>query len=211
MEAYDVGSGILLVVAPVCPADQILSLKVCVKADEENVMSAISRMRNLKRLKYTSDRRYDPHNMLSSLFDNMHHLEAVHLVVHDDSNQDRMIATLANQNPKLTHIDFDGIRVSDAGLTSLAQLQHLTDIRISHTGHQRRRVTTAGVLTLLRGSSRYVIRNFFIDCKQRLTGSQVESEIKRMCDERFATFRSKGDRFSHSFQFIELLPLLSNH
>ena len=43
---------------------------------------------------------------------------------------DVMIATMANQNPKLSHISLQGIRLTEAAFSSLAQLQHLTIITL---------------------------------------------------------------------------------
>ena len=181
------------------PADQMLSLDVRVFRDEENVMSAISRMGNMKRLKFRGDQWRDPPNRLS-IFDNMYHLQEVELVIGDCSiEQDKMIARLVNQNPMLWHVNIESVALTDASLTSLSQLQHLTDLRISRATN----VTTAGVLTLLRGSSRNVISMFYIDVK-RLSGCQVENEIKRMCEERRTRFHSMSGHSCHSYQFLDI-------
>ena len=118
----------------------------------------------------------------------MHHLEQVKLVAHDYRNEqdDGMIATLANQNPKLSHVYFHGIGLTDADLTSLAQLQQLANVRL-FIGEK---VTTAGVLTLLRGSSRNMIRKFAVR-GENVDGDQVTKEISQMCKERRTTFEKR--------------------
>ena len=110
-----------------------------------------------------------------------------------------MIATLTNQNPKLLHVSFYRISLTDAALTSLAQLQHLTDVRL----YQHRNVTIAGVLTLLRGSSRNLIRKFIIG-KAKVDGDQLSREISLICEERGTTFAAPetGRFLPHPFDYV---------
>ena len=168
------------------PADQILSLDV--DSDRQVVVSAVSKMKNLKSLMLAYMRSGEADDALSIIFDNMHHLEKVGLVSFDHRSKqgDRMIATLANQNPMLSLVSFFQIDLTDADLTSLAQLQHLTDVIIIQRD-QKQKVTTAGVLTLLRGSSRNVIRNFSVR-NAGVDDNQVSREISLMCEERGTTF-----------------------
>ena len=113
------------------PADQMLSLNVHSRRERKDVVSAISKMKNLKSLKLSDSASDKADGILSSIFDNMHHLEKVKLVVYGcRKERDEMIATLANQNPKLRDVYFYGINVTDAGLTSLAQLQHLINVSV---------------------------------------------------------------------------------
>ena len=177
------------------PADQMLSLEVGFlrQSERKDVVSAVSKMKNLKSLKLTDSgwsEADDTLTTLSSIFDNMHDLEKVRL--HSDHNcftGDAMISTLVNQNTKLSHISFVRIHLTDAALTSLAQLQHLTKIRIQKS----KKVTTAGVLTLLRGSSRNVIHKFLVHTEQ-VDHDQVTSEIRLLCEEQGATFDTHDTR-----------------
>ena len=172
------------------PADQMLSLEVCFPRERERVVSAISKMKNLKSLKLLDGGVEEADGTLSSIFDNMHHLEKVEIEsdFRRGEQGDRMIATLANQNPKLVNVIFEYIRLTNAALTSLAQLQYLTHVQI--TGGDA--ATTAGVLTLLRGASRNVIRKFLVSGKN-VDEYQVNSEIGRMCEERGTTFDAPGE------------------
>ena len=183
------------------PADQMLCLEVYIYRDEENVVSAISRMRNLKRLKLTCEKCNEQPNTLSSIMDNMCFLEEVELVFRDCRiNQDNMIATLANQNPMLWYFHAENVVLTDAAPTSLAQLQHLTDVRI----HRSKKVTMAGALTLLRGASRSNIRKYSVDRKQKSSRCLIESEIRQMCEERSTRFHSSGGRFSHTYDIHDI-------
>ena len=114
----------------------------------------------------------------------MNHLEEVRLdSICNCVTGNGIIARMASRNPKLRIISFHRIDLTNAALTSLAELQHLTDLSI----HNNRTMTTAGILTLLRGASRNVIRKLFIS-KQYVDGVQVSSEISLMCEERGTTF-----------------------
>ena len=171
------------------PAGQMLSLDLSFHRERDDEVAAISKMKNLKNLTLSDD------GTFSGIFDNMHHLEKVRLFAHDRNEQnDGMIAKLANQNPELSHVRFGKIGLTDAGLTSLAQLQHLTDVEI----YFNKQVTTAGVLTLLRGSSRYVIRQLTV-CGEGVDGDQMSREISQMCEERGTTC-DKID--NHSFNYF---------
>ena len=178
------------------PAEQIQSLGVGRPAREiKYVVFAISKMKNLTSLTLTEFGYFGKDDTFSSIFDNMHHLEHVRLSDHV-CQSDRMIATLANQNPKLSNISFRRIGLTDAGLTSLAQLQHLTNVSISYD----EKVTTSGVLTLLRGSSRNFFRKLSFD-KEMVTRTSVTREIRLMCKERGTTFRSQQTSCCFEFDF----------
>ena len=176
------------------PAEQMLSLEVEFHQGKKAVASAISKMKNLKSLILTDSGWGEANETLSGIFDNMHHLEKVQLLCDCRSKvDDRMIATLANQNTMLSDVFFYRITLTDADLTSLSQLQQLTDIRIYHS----QKVTTSGVLTLLRGSSRNVIRLFMIS-RKKVNFDQVTREISLMCEERGTTFdASRGGDFDY--------------
>ena len=162
------------------PAGQMLSLDVAF--EREDVVPAISNMKSLKSLKLAGSKLGETDGKLSSMFESLHHLEKVRLVAHQ-CRDNGMIATLANQNPKLRHLFFNRINVTDADLTSLALLQNLTEIWL----YQGRNITTAGILTLLRGSSRNVIRKIVLS-GDNVDDDQVRSEISLMCEERGTTF-----------------------
>ena len=183
------------------PADQMLSLDIDLTRERKDVLCAISKMKNLKSLKLSDDAGDESFGPFSSVFDNMHHLEKVKLVACGcrDEHDDRMMATLASQNPMLSDINFHRFRLTEAALTSLAQLQHLTDICL----YQTQSVTTAGVMTLLRGSSRNTIRKFSFD-KENVDGGQVTREISLMCEERGTTFDVDHAScfFNNSFEYV---------
>ena len=183
------------------PADQMLCLVVVFlhQMERKGVVTAISKMKNLKILKLTDSGLSEAGDALSSIFDDMHHLEKVRLVSYFNCfTGDAMISTLANQNPKLSDVNFDQIHLTDAALTSLAQLQHLTDVEIIQRD-QKQKVTTAGVLTLLRGSSRNVIRKFRVS-GEKVDGDQVSREISLMCEERGTTFDESRDGFYFNYE-----------
>ena len=183
------------------PADQMLSLEVVFCRERKVVVSAVSKMRNLKSLKLSDCEEGEGEKTFSSIFDNMNHLEEVELIGCRNDQDDRMIATLANQNPKLRHVSFYQICLTEAALTSLAQLQHLTDVRI----HEGQQVTTAGIMTLLRGSSRNVIRNIAVS-RENLDDDQVTREVSRMCEERGI---SSFDTQHTSYLFIYAIDVWS--
>ena len=164
------------------PAYQMLNLKV--DFNREDVVSAISKMKNLTSLKLGNNVRHEAECLFSSIFDNMHHLENVRLCRNYRGKQDDgMIATLAKQNPNLSDVFFSRMSLTDAALTSLAQLQHLTDVRIDYGLD----VTMAGVRTLLLGASRNIIRTFLVHGGQ-VDENHVTKEISLMCEERGMTF-----------------------
>ena len=99
------------------------------------------------------------------------------------------------QNPKLAFVYLDVVYLTDAALTSLAQLQHLTDVEVFACQN----LTTAGVLTLLRGSSRNVIRKLSV-FKTNVDEDQVTSEIRLMCEERGTTFDACHVRSSFVYE-----------
>ena len=174
----------------------MLSLDVSFRVEIEDVVSAISKMKNLKRLTLPDYGWGETPDTFSSIFDNMHHLEDVRFCAHVCRNEqdDRMITTLANHNPKLQYAIFAKVHVTDAALMSLAQLQHHIEVSLSYGS----KVTTAGVLTLLRGSSRNVIRKFFA-FKGNLDYDRVTSEIRLMSEERETTFAAGV--ISHYFDY----------
>ena len=95
----------------------------------------------------------------------------------------------------LTFMSLDRILVTDAGLTSLAQLQHLTDVTFRNVSG----VTTAGVLTLLRGASRNIVRKFTIFAAN-VDEKQVTREISLMCEEREAEFDAEMTSYFSNYQ-----------
>ena len=152
-------------------------------------------MENLKSLKLTEKGWGEARGSFSSIFEHMHHLEEAQLFAYSYGieQDDRLIATLVDQNPKLSHVFFYQISLTDADLTSLAQLQQLANVRL-FIGEK---VTTAGVLTLLRGSSRNMIRKFAVR-GENVDVDQVTREISQMCKERGTTFENREDGlYSH--------------
>ena len=173
-------------------AGQILSLEVSDDYAGDNLVPAFSRMMSLKSLTFTYDGSKYPDGSLSSIFNNKVHLEKVHLHVCGDSslNEDEAIATLVNQNPKLSHVYLERICVTDAALTSLAQLHHLTHVSV----FRGKKMTSAGVLTLLRGASRKILRKITI-LRGNVDEREVSREISHMCEERGTTFDAPVTRY----------------
>ena len=160
----------------------MLSVDIRIFWDDERVVSAVSQMKHLRNISLTYSGAVNEGHPLSSIFDSMHHLEKVELIFLNCSLVDRVVTTLANQNPKLAFFWIETKRLTDAALTSLAQLQHLIHVEIFCVSAEfaSKNATTAGVLTLLRGASRNVIRNFKIDI-YNVDEDQVISEIRLMC------------------------------
>ena len=87
------------------PADQMLSLEVAFRQERKNVVSAILQMKNLKSLKLTDDEWGEADDTIRRIFDYMHDLEEVRFdSTYNCITSEAMIATLANQNPKLWHV-----------------------------------------------------------------------------------------------------------
>jgi hypothetical protein len=98
----------------------------------------------------------DRNKAWDSLFNNYHNLTEVMIfgnekaIIFDEAVQDLVLG-----NPHLKIFDLRAFWVTDASLVHLAKLHHLLRLILTQSSNS---VTADGVLTLLRGSSRKVIR-----------------------------------------------------
>ena len=97
------------------PADQMLSLEVDFRRGRKDVVSAISKMKNLTSLMLTEWESDDAYGKLSSIFNNMHHLEKVRLVhsVSFKEQDDRIVAELLPLTCTRKHISLNSVHVID--------------------------------------------------------------------------------------------------
>ena len=114
------------------------------------------------------------------------------------------MSSLVLQNPNLSHIRFHGINFTAAAFASLAQLQHLSHITLElfsmlkEVSTHQAQMMTDNVLTLLRGSSRNVIRELTV-WNTDVDVDQVTREVELMAQERKTTFEELDD---HHVEFV---------
>ena len=212
------------------PAAQMLSLHVefdfdpVAHHDEEDdekhgpeeFAAVISRMSNLKELSIfdrqkSRNANKDPYPALSSIFDKVHQLQKVCIMTdharfsHSGLNGDRVMFALAQQNPNLSNVLFRGIEFTSAAFASLAQLRHMSRITLepfsASVNVRIRRKLTDNILTLLRGSSRNVIRKFRV-WKEGLNIAQISHEVELMAEERGSTVEKYEDRCLLVFRIL---------
>ena len=172
--------------------------------------TVIARMSSLKELSIYDIRRrsptktQDPGQALSIMFNKLHHLEKVSIVtnyanfIHSGSNRDSIMLSLGQQNPNLRDVCFRGIDFTPAAFASLAQLRHVSHISLelffmrTNVSTREIQLMTDNVLTLLKGSSRNVIRCLEI-AKSDVDVDQVAREVELMSQERGTTFAKFGE------------------
>ena len=204
------------------PAAQMLSLSLLLEfdhvadqdeddggEDEEEGMhqfvEVISRMTNLKELRLDAGYENlltDPTQALRSIIDKLHQLEKIFIYFRPcEFNMDSVISLLVQRNPNLRDVSFADADFTSAASASLAQLQHLSHIAVFHDSEKKRvsnseinpvQMMTDNVLTLLRGSSRSVIRELSV-WKKIVNIAQLTAEIDLMAEERGSTFK----KFDH--------------
>ena len=157
------------------PAETITSLHItdlCLynrsPEEMEQLVAAFSRLTRLKSLILEDGLRDFPARLwsdlhdaaLSKLFTNMKGLEEVDITFpeHRRVNVDAMIEMLAHNCPSMRSIRMSYARMTDAGLRSLSRLTGLQHLDIRNWRWQSL-ITTEGILSLLRGGSRNVLRD----------------------------------------------------
>ena len=175
--------------------------------DEEEELEAcaavIGEMINLTELSITvfltdssPKRRTDPSLALSRMFARMHQLEKVSITVSNDHSRKEsgqmIMSSLVQQNANLRHVYFSGINITAAAYQLLAQLHHLSHITLDMD--RASEMTTDGVVTLLRGSSRRVIRMLKVCCTC-VEVDRVTREVELMAQERGVTFEEEAYRW----------------
>lgn len=123
------------------------------------MLDGLKMLTNLKeiRLQFRNSYDWNDHKKAwDTLFYNYHHLTEVHIWGNEKAiNFDEAVRNLVRGNPQLKIFDLTAFWVTDAALTHLAELTHLEKLILIHSSNE---ITADGVLTLLRGSSRNVIR-----------------------------------------------------
>ena len=208
IKSLDVNEGTSVALLKSLPAAQMLSLSVRLvfpivgiyddEEEEEDKLeewvAAIARMVNLKELNIIAECEYmqeipDVSYALSFIFDRMHQLEKVSIYFSDDRNRggnaDTIMSSLVQQNANLSHIQFSGLIITAAAHESMAQLHHLSHITLDMD--RASEMTIDGVVTLLRGSSREVIREFKVSSTVGEV-DRVTREIELMAQERGGSF-----------------------
>ena len=202
------------------PAAQMLSLDIRLLLsfpehdnhnDEELVECAavISGMHSLEELSIDAQlnplirKTMDLSPSLSSMFQKLHHLEKVSIRIdgnHSRKSGNNIMSALVQQNTKLHDVCFSGFNFTSAAYASLAQLQHLShfSLRGLNSFTSPNRITTNDVLTLLRGSSRKVIRKLGV-WKKFADVDRVTCEIKLMAQERGTTFEKSEGHYSFEY------------
>ena len=197
------------------PADQMLSLNFAIGTDralsesedkqvqEVKVCAVVTAGNsNLKELCLSGcfipvpNRTMDLGHSLISMLSKLHQLEKVSIGINHDHNEehgDKIINSLVQQNANLRDVRFANIHLTAAAYASLAQLHHLSHITLDMAYDVGGENPNVAVLTLLRGSSRNVIRKLKL-CNVRLDVDDVTREIQLMAQERGTTFERK-DRF----------------
>ena len=192
------------------PAEQMLSVNMTIGTDrtvDKEQMDAdliesaavISRMSNLKELCVSGNLSPSPNrgvdlcHALVSMFETLHVLEKVSIGINHDHNEghvNSIITSLVQENANLRDVRFANIYLTAAAYVSLAQLNNLSNITLEMADNIRGENPTDAAITLLRGSSRNVIRklkisNVFADV------NMLTREVELIAQERGMTFEVK--------------------
>ena len=179
----------------------IFSLKLENASHEEigQVVAAFSRLTRLKILNLVEGLRYfrDPWTELHDrafrkLFTNMKELEEVDILFPENRavNVDEVIETLVHNSPSVRSIRMMHAAMTDASLQSLSRLTGLH--RLANRSYRRRSdMTTEGILSLLRGGSRNVLRKVELPVSVLLDSKQIRAEGELMLEETGRTFHEE--------------------
>ena len=139
---------------------------------------------------------------VSSFMDNFRSLVFLELIFEAriDLAFDQKVDQLVRRNPGLRKLVFFGLNLSDATLTSVARLHHLLELRLHGP---RVRLTTNGVLTLLRSRLRTLLRvaRFEVRGPTGTERQEILDEMDRIADERGAPSELEFDDETFSFKF----------
>ena len=92
----------------------------------------------------------------------MRELEEVDITFPRVMDGDGVIETLVQNSPSVKSFTMNNARMTDAGLRSLSRLTGL-QLLVLKGYWSRCNITTEGILSLLRGSSRHVLRDLRIE------------------------------------------------
>ena len=152
----------------------------------------------------------DTNHALSIIFNGLHQLEKLSILARHENFRlsdmlecNEVISSLVRQNPGLRDIRFVGMDFTSACFASLSQLHHLSHIHLdicflTNNDSDREQILTDAVLTLLRGSSRKVIRELTV-WNTDVDVDQVTREVELMAQERKTTFEELDD---HHVEFV---------
>lgn len=157
----------------------------------KTVIQAIVRLENLTVLHLVmwlkECRDLDP---FVRLFQRLRKLQEVDFSLSDkDLFLDPVVRTLVRYNPSIRHISLIGMKMTDDSLIALSQLSHLSYLKFCP--EWERSVTTAGMLSFLRGGSRHVLP-FCCLC------SNVDLDIQLINDEIISMEREIGRTFDRT-------------
>ena len=121
---------------------------------------------------------------LCNLFTNMKKLEVVGITFSQfhAANVDSVIETLGQNCPSVSWIRMMDARMTDAGLRSLSRLKELQNLEI-RSFKWLSVITTEGIMSLLRGGSRNVMRDLKLKTSVLPDFFQIRAEVKLMREE----------------------------
>ena len=172
----------------------------------ENLVSALSRLTRLKSivlargLRYSMGQWSEQHDeAYSKLFTNMKDLEEVDIKFPRNHalNVDVAMETLAENSPSVRSITMHNARMTDTGLRSLSRLTGLQLLDIGCPGRHSD-ITTEGILSLLRGGSRKVLRDLKLHILVLPDFGQIRSEGQLMQQKTGRSLSVGGDKFSYN-------------
>ena len=97
-------------------------------------------------------------------------------------NVDSVMETLADSCPRVSSIRTMDAQMTDASLHSLSRLTRLQDLD-NGSSRQRKGITTEGILSLLRGESRNVLRDLKLKVSKLPDKAQIQAEGQLMQQE----------------------------
>ena len=163
----------------------------------EQLVAAFSRFTRLRSIMLVDGFRFfpadwwtDQHDRpFSKLFTNMKELEEVDITFPDYSavSVDTAIETLVHNSPSVRSIRMIYAGMTDAGLHSLSRLTGLQRLVI-RSYRRISLITTEGILSLLRGGSRNVLRILKLNMSVSPDFDQIRAEVEHMREETGRTF-----------------------
>ena len=174
------------------------------------LVAALSRLSRLKRLildcRRTGGIRYfwtELHDLpFIELFTNMKELCEVDITFAHRIVVDVAIETLVNNSLSVRSIRMHNARMTDAGLLSLSRLTGLQHLAIRGLG-RRSNITTEGILSLLRGKSRNVLRYLKLSTSVSPDWEQIRAEGQLMRQETGRSLSIAGNKahdMHHNFK-----------
>ena len=179
------------------PAETMTSLHIDLELETkshveiEQLVAACSRLMQLKSIyldfgyAFFQDEFTDLHDgAFSKLFTNMKKLEEVDILfpMFEEVNVDAAIKTLVHNSASVSSIRMRDGRMTDASLHSLSRLTGLQLLAIRSSGRHSD-ITTEGILSLLRGGSRKVLRELAMDVSVLPDFEQIRAEVQLMQQE----------------------------